>query len=139
MTAMAVNDRDVSGGHERFPISSMTVVELAVFLRVSRSAKPSSAGEVAATLGHWFDREVDPQATEATLRAMIGRGWLSVGTGGVRTARAGRHEARIALRGLIRMLDQGTRMIEVAAMTTMLKLAGFELDGEQNDEENHDA
>ena len=48
MTAMAVNDRDVSGGHERFPISSMTVVELAAFLRVSRSAKASSAGEVAA-------------------------------------------------------------------------------------------
>lgn len=139
MTAMAVNDRDVSGGHERFPISSMTVVELAAFLRVSRSAKASSAGEVAATLGHWFDCDVDPQATEATLRAMIGRGWLASAKGGVRPASAGRGEARIALRGLIRMLDQGTRMIEVAAMTTMLKLAGFELDGEQNDEEDHDA
>jgi hypothetical protein len=44
----------------------------------------------------------------------------------------------ILLRGIVRMLDQGTRMLNVAAMMSVLKLAMIELDGEHDDDDDQD-
>ena len=50
----------------------------------------------------------------------------------------GRKHGRSHLRGIVRMLDQGTRMLDVAAMMSVLKLAMIELDGEHDDDDDQD-
>ena len=44
--------------------------------------------------------------------------------------------SRMHLRGLIRMMDQGTKMLDVARMMSVLNLAMSELDGEHPDDED---
>lgn len=135
MTSMAANDADGAGGMLPCMVN-MTVLDLAIFMRVHRTTRVAFAGDVSATIGQWFDCEIDPRAIEAGFRRMIEKGWLVTRDLGVRPSVVGRRHGRMHLRGLIRMMDQGTKMLDVARMMSVLNLAMSELDGEHPDDED---
>lgn len=131
MTSTPANDAGGAGTNVPCLID-MSVLDLAIFMRVHRAIKITSAGEVSATLGHWFDCQFDAFEIEQRFRAMIGRGSLERKTGGVRATIDGRRHGRAHLRGLVRMMDQGTSMLDVARMMSVLGIAMLELDGEHS-------
>lgn len=69
---------------------------------------------------------------------MAEAGWLVRRETGMRATIKGRKHGRSHLRGIIRMLDQGTSMLDVARMMSVLKLAMIELDGEHDDDDDQD-
>ncbi len=135
MTFTGANDVEGLGG----PCAiDMSLLDLAIFLRIHRSARGTSAGEVSSTISHWFQCDIDPQAIERAFPDMVEKGWLVRRETGMRATIKGRKHGRSHLRGIVRMLDQGTRMLDVAAMMSVLKLAMIELDGEDDDEDDQD-
>lgn len=141
MRSTVANDPDGAGGRRPCTID-MSVLDLAIFLRVHRAGGGQQAGAVAATLSQWFACEVDPRDVEQAFPRMRDKGWLTASGAGVRATIAGRKHGRFHLRGIVRMLDQGTRMLDVAVMMSVLKLAMTELDGnhpiEDEDEDSDD-
>ncbi len=138
MTSTPAND----AGDGQDPVGSpidMTVLDLAIFLRVHRADRPALAGDVSATVGHWFQCSVDPREIERGFRRMAQAGWIVRRNGGVRPTVAGRKHSRVHLRGLVRMMDQGTQMLDVARMMSVLSLAMIELDGEHEVDDDHEA
>jgi hypothetical protein len=135
MTFTGANDASGPGG----PCSiDMSVLDLAIFLRIHRSGRGTSAGEVAQTISHWFQCDIDPHEVEQAFPRMADKGWLVRRATGMRATIKGRKHGRSHLRGIVRMLDQGTRMLDVAAMMSVLKLAMIELDGEHDDDDDQD-
>jgi len=135
MTFTGANDASGPGG----PCSiDMSVLDLAIFLRIHRSGRGTSAGEVAQTISHWFQCDIDPREVEQSFPRMADNGWLVRRETGMRATIMGRKHGRSHLRGIVRMLDQGTRMLDVAAMMSVLKLAMIELDGEHDDDDDQD-
>lgn len=137
MISTGANDVDGAGG--RSPCSiDMSVLDLAIFLRVHRAGRGQSAAEVSATVSRWFGCDIDPREIERALPRMLEKGWLVRRESGVRATTSGRKHGRLHLRGLIRMIDQGTKMVDVALTMSMLKLAAIELDGEHEEQEDDD-
>ncbi len=137
MLSTAANDGD--GARGRLPCTlDMSVLDLAIFLRIHRSGGGQQAGAVAATISQWFACPVDPRDVERAFPRMLDLGWLATSAGGVRATMAGRKHGRLHLRGIVRMLDQGTRMLDVAVMMSVLKLAMTELDGDHPIDDNQD-
>jgi hypothetical protein len=135
MTFTGANDVTGPGG----PCSiDMSVLDLATFLRIHRSGRGTSAGEVAQTISHWFQCAIDPHEVEQAFPRMADKGWLVRRETGMRATIKGRKHGRSHLRGIVRMLDQGTRMLDVAAMMSVLKLAMTEFDGEHDDDDDQD-
>lgn len=136
MISTVANDPDGPGG----PCTlDMSVMDLAVFMRVHRAGVVGSAGDVSATISRWFQCDVDPSAVETRMRGMVGKGWLARGNRGFRATLDGRRRGRLHLRGLVRMMDQGTKMLDVAVVMSVLKLAMIELDGDHVEEDDDDA
>jgi len=135
MTFTGANDASGPGG----PCSiDMSVLDLVIFLRIHRSGRGTSAGEVAQTISHWFQCDIDPHEVEQAFPRMADKGWLVRRETGMRATIMGRKHGRSHLRGIVQMLDQGTRMLDVAAMMSVLKLAMIELDGEHDDDDDQD-
>lgn len=133
MTFTGANDADGPGGP---CMIDMSVLDLAVFLRIHRSSRGTSAGEVAQTVSHWFQCDVDPGEVERSFPRMVDAGWLVRRPTGMRPTIKGRKHGRQHLRGIVRMLDQGTKMLDVARMMSVLQLAMIELDGEHDDDDD---
>jgi hypothetical protein len=133
MTSTPANDAGRADGPDPC-IVDMSVLDLAIFMRVHRSNRVSFAGDVSATIGNWFACTVDPIEIEQGFRRMLEKGWLMRRNKGVRATIAGRKHGRTHLRGLVRMMDQGTRMLDVARMMNVLNLAMIELDGDYDDD-----
>jgi len=85
----------------------MSVLDLAIFMRVHRSNRVSFAGEVSAAISNWFACTVNPIEIEQGFRRMLERGWLMRQGKGVRSTIAGRRHGRTHLRGLVRMDGSG--------------------------------
>jgi hypothetical protein len=133
MAFTGANDVEGPGG----PCAvDMSVLDLAIFLRIHRSGRGTSAGEVAQTVGHWFDCQIDPREIERSFPRMVDAGWLVRRDSGMRATIKGRKHGRSHLRGIVRMLDQGTKMLDVARMMHVLQLAMIELDGEHDDDDD---
>lgn len=137
MISTGANDVDGAGGRSPCTID-MSVLDLAIFLRVHRAGRGQSAGEVSATLSQWFNCAIDPREVERAFPRMLEKGWLVRRESGMRATTSGRKHGRVHLRGLIRMIDQGTKMLDVALTMAMLRLAEVELDGEYEEEVDDD-
>ena len=135
MISMVVNDGDSAGGLTPCMVD-MSVLDLAIFMRVHRGTRASQAAEVAGTVEQWFECAIDPREVEAGFRRMTEKGWLVSRDRGVKATIAGRKHGRMHLRGLVRMMDQGTKMLDVARMMSVLQLAMIELDGEHSDDDD---
>jgi len=106
----------------------MTVLELAIFLCVWRAKQPLCLSDLCTTLAGWFECAVPPPVAVGPVANMVGRGWLVPVGDRLSAGEAGRKEARPLMNGIIRMLDQGTRLIDVALMMSLLRLTKGELD-----------
>jgi hypothetical protein len=106
----------------------MTVIELMVFVCVYRANRPLRPREVCTILDNWTEAVIAHIDAERAIALMVGRGWL-IGAGDcVKATEEGREVARPLMNGLIQMLDQGTRLIDVALMMSLLRLTKGELD-----------
>ncbi|WP_298092102.1 hypothetical protein [uncultured Sphingomonas sp.] len=106
----------------------MTVFELAIFLAVYRAMSPIGSDALAETLSGWFETAITGEDVTAAAGGMVSRGWLAMTGGSLMATEEGRRVSRVLANGLIRMLDQGTRLIDVALMMAVLRLTTGELD-----------
>lgn len=107
----------------------MTVLELAIFLGAYRAKGPLPVSALCPVLSNWFECAVRPGDIAEPVANMLSRGWLVQDRDGLRPSRRGRCDARQMMNGIIRMLDHGTRLIDVALMLSVLRLTKGELDG----------
>jgi hypothetical protein len=106
----------------------MTVLELAIFIATFRALQPIGVDRLSEILGGWFECLITPEDVTSAATNMIGQGWLAMVGGGVIATQDGRSAARRLTNGIIRMLDQGTRLLDVALMMAVLRLTKGELD-----------
>lgn len=106
----------------------MTVFELALFMSIYRMQHPVRLADLAAAVSDWFDVGISPEAVGAAVTRMIERGWLLPIQGRIGVSAEGRDAARPLVESMIRMLDQGTRLLDVALMMSVLRLTKGELD-----------
>ncbi len=106
----------------------MTAFELAVFICVFRSPSSMLIDEIRAGVSRWFEGLIPREMMAETVGHMIGRGWLIKSGHRFRASIEGRDAARPLMNGIIRMLDQGTRLLDVALMMSLLQLTKGELD-----------
>tara|TARA_B100000378_G_scaffold175380_1_gene141480 strand:- start:4548 stop:4937 length:390 start_codon:yes stop_codon:yes gene_type:complete len=128
MTSTA-NDPGPAGGNAGHG-QEMTVLELSIFVCVYRAREPMRLGEILRIIQTWFEG-VGQVATPT--RRMVQCGWLIPVGDRLKASRQGRDAARPLMEGLIRMLDQGTRLIDVALMMSVLRLTKGELDSDHAD------
>ncbi|MCY1167329.1 hypothetical protein D9M73_72900 [compost metagenome] len=106
---------------------AMTVLELAIFIAVFRAVQPVDTDVISEILCRWFECFIAPDDIAAAAAGMVGRGWLVVVGGKLKATEDGRRVARHLVNGIIRMFDQGTRLIDVALMMAVLRLTREEL------------
>lgn len=127
---MTCTANDIGSSPGGSPVNmDMTVFELAAFLCVYRARQPLCIEEMCAVLAGRFECAVPAQCAAAPVARMVSRGWLIRTADQLKASNAGREVARPLLDGIIRMLDQGTRLIDVAQMMSVLRLTKGELDG----------
>lgn len=131
MTSTA-NDTGPSGG-DAGQGQEMTVLELSIFVCVYRAKEPMRLPEILHVIQSWFEGVRLPGQVAAPTHRMVQYGWLITVGDRVRASRRGREAARPMMEGLIRMLDHGTRLIDVALMMSVLRLTKGELDSDHAD------
>jgi hypothetical protein len=109
-------------------LPAMTVVELAVIIALLRLG-PSSIGAVAPVLAQWFAVAARPEDLSASVRRMLGQGWLAEGSDGcLRPAPAALAPTQLLYAGFIRMLGDG---LEPAQALEQLSLSYDPSSGER--------
>lgn len=111
----------------------MTVLELSIFVCVYRAKEPMRLPEILHVIQSWFEGVRLPGQVATPTHRMVQYGWLIPVGDRVRASRRGREAARPMMEGLIRMLDHGTRLIDVALMMSVLRLTKGELDSDHAD------
>ncbi|OYX59903.1 MAG: hypothetical protein B7Y89_17460 [Novosphingobium sp. 32-60-15] len=106
----------------------MTVLELAIYLAAYRAKQPPRFEGVLETLGTWFECAVPRKVLIRAILKMGAKGWLVADGDKLLPAEAGRHAAYPLVGGIIPLLDQGTRLIDVALMLALLRLTKEELE-----------
>jgi hypothetical protein len=106
----------------------MTVLELALFLAAYRAKHPPRFDGVLAALCTWFACAVPRKVLSRAILKMGARGWLVADGDKLLPAEAGRRAACPLVSGIIQLLDQGTRLIDVALMLAVLRLTKEELE-----------
>ncbi len=121
------NDLFAAGGT---PAGSwgMTVLELALFMSVFRARNAPDIAELARVVSSWFEQPIAPETAAGPIANMVACHWLAIEGDRLRATGEGRAAARPLIAGIIRMIDQGTRLVDVALMMTMLRLGQGELD-----------
>lgn len=119
---------DQAAGHRDPSRWDMTVLELAIFLGAYRAKGPLTVSALCPILANWFECAVQPSDIAVPVANMLRHGWLVQDKDGLKPSRRGRCNARHLMNGIISMLDQGTRLIDVALMLSVLRLTRGELD-----------
>lgn len=101
-------------------LTDISMVEFFLGMALSRRA-PQSVGELAAELSAWFDRPVRARALKAPLDAMLGRGWIALGAGIYTLSEAGTAALTPFTHALVRMLDGGRRLLDLAVFMSLIK------------------
>ncbi|UZW57842.1 hypothetical protein NUH86_22795 (plasmid) [Sphingobium sp. JS3065] len=117
---------DAPSRHQPFDWE-MTAFELAVFICIYRSPTSLLLDEVRREVSLWFERVIGSEDLKGCIGYMLGRGWLLQSGDRLRASNRGRIIARPLVNGLIRMLDQGTRLLDVALMMSILRLTHDQL------------
>lgn len=125
---MAPAANDVIDTCEACPINGMTVIELGIFLSVHRSRQPLPSQDICDVVNGWFADTVSCASIDSATLLMRRRGWLAGTRCGFWATEQGRAVARPVLHGIVNMLDQGTRLLDVALMMSLLRLTKKELD-----------
>jgi AcrR family transcriptional regulator len=106
----------------------MTVLELALFMGVFRARRAPEIAELARVVSGWFEQPIAPETAAEPIAHMVASRWLAVEGDRLVATGEGRAAARPLVAGIIRMIDHGTRLVDVALMMTVLRLGQGELD-----------
>ena len=106
----------------------MSVLELAIFIAVYRAKAPPSFDAVSQTVSSWFESAIPRRAMSRAILRMGARGWLLAKGDRLVAGEAGRRAVAPLMNGIIRLLDHGTRLIDVALMMAVLRLTREELE-----------
>lgn len=117
-----------AGGEKTAGAWDMTVLELAIFMSVYRATVPPRTEAIARAIGSLFERVFTPEETARPVARMVENQWLEADGDCFKATASGREAARPLMSGLIRMLDHGTRLLDVALLMTLLRLTKGELD-----------
>jgi len=109
-------------------VKEMTVLELAIFISVHRAGNPLRIEAIGERLADWFETDVSADDVAAPAARMVANQWIAVDGDCLKPCEAGRSAARVLVNGIIRMLDHGTRVLDVALMLAVLRLTKGELD-----------
>lgn len=101
-------------------LADLSVVEFCLGMALARRA-PQSASDLAAELSAWFDRPVRARALRAPLEAMLGRGWVAPDAGTYTLSEAGTAALTPFTHALVRMLDGGRRLLDLAVFMSLIK------------------
>jgi hypothetical protein len=124
---------DVAGPAEPCAID-MSVLDLAIFLRIHRSGRGTSAGEVAITNSRSFECDVTLPEVEGACPRMAEQGWRD------RTARDDRRsQARPQSPSWAHPDARSGHQDARRRPHPVLQLAMIELDGEHDDDDDDDA
>ncbi|NJB99976.1 hypothetical protein GGR89_004325 [Sphingomonas trueperi] len=96
--------------------------------RPYRAGQPRRVEDICKVIGGWFECVVDPPAAAAPIEHMLANRWVAEKGHGLCATEEGRRAARPLMSGMVRMLDHGTRLIDVALMMSVLRLSKGELD-----------
>ena len=101
-------------------LADMSVVEFCLGMALARRS-PQTTGELAAEISLWFDRRVRAPTLKTPLEALLGRGWVAFDAGVYCLSEAGTAALTPFTHALVRMLDGGRRLLDVAVFMSLIK------------------
>ena len=100
--------------------TDMTVLEFCVGMALARRGS-LTAREIAGEVSTWLDKPVRCRALNGQLKAMAARDWASLEAGTYTLSEAGAEALRGFYSALVRMLDGGRRLLDVAVFMSLIK------------------
>jgi hypothetical protein len=100
--------------------TDMTVLEFCVGMALARRGS-LTAREIAGEISTWLDKPVQSRALNGQLKAIAARGWASLEAGNYTLSDAGTEALRGFYSALVRMLDGGRRLLDVAVFMSLIK------------------
>ena len=98
----------------------MTVLEFCVGMALARRGS-LTAREIAVEVSTWLDKPVRCRALNGQLKAIAARGWASLEAGTYTLSETGTEALRGFYSALVRMLDGGRRLLDVAVFMSLIK------------------
>ena len=100
--------------------TDMTVLEFCVGMALARRGS-LTAREIAGEISTWLDKPVRCRALNSQLKAIAARGWARLEAGTYTLSEAGTEALRGFYSALVRMLDGGRRLLDVAVFMSLIK------------------
>jgi len=100
--------------------TDMTVLEFCVGMALARRGS-LTAREIADEVSTWLDKPVRCRALSGQLKAISARGWASLEAGTYTLSETGTEALRGFYSALVRMLDGGRRLLDVAVFMSLIK------------------
>jgi hypothetical protein len=101
-------------------VADISVLEFCVGMALARHG-PLTAREVAAELSLWLGKPVPSRALQRQLKALSSRGWARLDAGTYTLLEVGSEALRGFYSALVRMLDGGRRLLDVAVFMSLIK------------------
>jgi hypothetical protein len=101
-------------------VIDMTVLEFCVGMALARRGS-LTAREIAGEVSIWLDKPVRCRVLNGQLRAIAARGWASLEAGTYTLSEAGIEALRGFYSALVRMLDGGRRLLDIAVFMSLIK------------------
>ncbi len=106
------------GAYDAAP--DLTVLEFCVGMALARKG-PLTARGIAAEISTWFDHPVRARSLRTQLEAVVRRGWARLEEGIYTIAEAGSEALSGFYCALVRLLDGGRRLLDVAVFMSLVK------------------
>ncbi len=100
--------------------TDMTVLEFCVGMALARRGS-LTAREIVDEVSTWLDKPVRCRALSGQLKAIAARGWASLEAGTYTLSETGTEALRGFYSALVRMLDGGRRLLDVAVFMSLIK------------------
>ena len=100
--------------------TDMTVLEFCVGMALARRGS-LTAREIADEVSTWLDKPIHCRALSGQLKAIAARGWASLEAGTYTLSETGTEALRGFYGALVRMLDGGRRLLDVAVFMSLIK------------------
>ena len=100
--------------------ADMTVLEFCIGMALARRGS-LTAREIAGEVSTWLDKPVRCRMLNGQLKTIAARGWARLEAGTYTLSEAGTEVLRGFYSALVRMLDGGRRLLEVAVFMSLIK------------------
>ena len=100
--------------------ADISVLEFCIGMALARRGG-LTASEIASEVSTWLDKPVRCSALNGQLKAIAARGWARLEAGTYTLSEAGTEALRGFYSALVRMLDGGRRLLDVAVFMSLIK------------------